>query len=133
VERGQSYRLDIWQDVIRRLFETCNIWVGCAPDDGLILGLFSHPHNVYLSILYNSGVTGALLFGCLLLMIVRQGWRSDWFLLAIFGLGAMLTESKTMFTSPQPLWVYFWLPTFMAILDGQREVVLACLNARRTG
>lgn len=121
MRRGFSYRLVIWEAAWDRLWTECGILLGCGADDHMLLGKFHHPHNGFLAMLYRNGIPGALLFLAFTFLFVWKGWRSPWFLVALFGWGALLTESNGVLTTPQPLWVYFWLPTFMAILDGSRE------------
>ena len=36
LERGLSYRAEIWQEVIRQLTTECNIWIGCAPSEKIL-------------------------------------------------------------------------------------------------
>lgn len=132
LQRGFSYRLDIWQAAWVRLNSECGLWLGCGADGHLLLGSFHHAHSGYVSMLYRNGLLGALLFalfaGVFLWKSARA--RSRWLLLALLGWGSLLTTSNGVLTTPQPLWVYFWLPTFMAILDAQRGAVAGYLQAR---
>lgn len=133
LQRGFSYRLDIWQAAWTRLNSECGLWLGCGADGHLLLGSFHHAHSGYVSMLYRNGLVGALLFavfaGVFLWKSARA--RSPWLLLALLGWGSLLTTSNGVLTTPQPLWVYFWLPTFMAILDAQHEAVAGYLQVRR--
>jgi hypothetical protein len=133
MSRGLSYRLGIWQDAWLRLNEVCGIWLGCGADDYRFLGQFFHEHSAYVAMLYRNGLLGAITFGLLAAMFF---WRcslarSRWMLLALFGWGSLITTSGGMLTSPQPLWVYFWLPTFMALLETQKEAVSEFVSATR--
>lgn len=131
LERGTSYRPLIWQDAWSRLTGVCNVWLGCGADGYLFLGQFQHPHSGYMAMLYRNGVLGAALFILFGLAFVWQGIRSRWMLLALVGWGSLLTTTSGVLTSPQPLWIYFWLPTFMAILDGKRSALGAYYAARQ--
>jgi hypothetical protein len=42
-------------------------------------------------------------------------------LLSLFGWGCLLTEINSILTSPEPFWIYFWLPVLMAIIETQRK------------
>lgn len=133
LRRGFSYRLDIWQDAWGRLIAVCGFWTGCGSDEYLFLGRFEHPHSGYFAMLYRSGLFGVLLFFlfALLWSVYVLRVRSKWFLLSLFGWGSLLTTSNGVLTSPQPLWIYFWLPVFMAILDSQRGAVTSYFQERR--
>lgn len=130
--RGYSFRLVIWEDVWRRLSMDCGMWLGCGADGYVFLGDFPHPHNAYLSVLYKGGLLAALGFLVFSIMFVCKSWRSPWLLVAVFGWASMLTETGGVFTSPRPLWVYFWIPTFMAVMDARRDVVKNYFQARST-
>ena len=83
---------------------------------------------------YRNGLLGGVLFSLFALLWLNYAWRarSRWLLLALLGWGSLLTTSNGVLTSPQPLWIYFWLPVFMAVLDGQRSAVQEYLQSRRT-
>jgi O-antigen ligase len=134
LRRGFSYRLDIWQDAGSRLVNQCGIWLGCGTDEYRFLGRFEHPHSGYFAMLYRNGLLGGVLFSLFALLWLNYAWRarSRWLLLALLGWGSLLTTSNGVLTSPQPLWIYFWLPVFMAVLDGQRSAVQEYLQSRRT-
>lgn len=134
-QRGLSYRPAIWQDAWLRVLNDCGLWLGCGSDDYRFLGKFHHPHSGYLAMFYRNGLLGALLF---MLFAAIFFWRtaraqSRWMLLALMGWGSLLTTTNGVLTTPQPLWIYFWLPTFMAILESQRSAVLAYFSARQAG
>ncbi len=122
LERGLSYRGEIWQEVIRQLTTECNIWVGCVPGEK-ILGQFYHPHNAYLAMLYRNGILGASVFLVFIAIFFVKTMRvkSRWMLLSLFGWGCLLTEIDSILTSPEPFWIYFWLPVFMAIIETQQK------------
>ena len=116
--RGFSFRFVIWQEVLRQLVQDCNTFIGCTPDRN-ILGEFSHPHNVYIAMFYRNGLLGGAIFVVFMIGFFNQAikMRSQWMVLSLFGWGALLTENNSIFTSPQPFWIYFWLPVFMAVLE----------------
>lgn len=132
LRRGFSYRLDIWQDAWERLNGVCGIWWGCGADDYRFLGEFYHAHSGYVALLYRNGLAGGLIFVSLaVLFLWRCGLaRSRWLLLALFGWGSLVTTTNGMLTSPQPLWIYCWLPTFMALLETQKDALDRFFAAR---
>jgi len=122
--RGLSYRPLIWEDALRRLADDCGILLGCGKDNYLFAGQFPHPHSGYVSVLYQSGILGFMAFtiftGIFLLRSFRSG--SSWLPLSMIGWGALITTSNGMFTSPShPLWIYFWLPTIMCLLESRES------------
>jgi hypothetical protein len=134
-QRGLSYRPAIWQDAWLRVLNDCGLWLGCGSDGYRFLGKFHHPHSGYLAMFYRNGLLGTLLF---VLFAGFFFWRSvcsrsRWMLLALVGWGSLLTTTNGVLTTPQPLWIYFWLPTFMALLESQRPAVLAYFSARQAG
>jgi len=131
LRRGLSYRPMIWQDAWLRLVNECGLWLGCGADDYLFLGSFHHAHSGYMSMLYRNGLVGAAVFLLFAVLCFRASAGSRWMLLALLGWGSLLTTTAGVLTTPQPLWIYFWLPTFMAVLDGQRGAVVAYFEARR--
>ena len=120
LNRGLSYRGEIWQEVIRQLTTECDIWTGCVPGEK-ILGEFYHPHNAYLAMLYRNGILGASVFLVFMVIFFTRSMRvkSRWMLLSLFGWGCLLTEINSILTSPEPFWIYFWLPVHMAIIETQ--------------
>ena len=122
--RGLSYRPAIWQDAIVRLLLNCSLAWGCGHDDYLFAGRFPHPHSGYISVLYQTGVVGFSAFTLFALIFLLRGVRSQsrWLPVAMIGWGALITTSNGMFTSPShPLWIYFWLPTLMCLLEQQED------------
>lgn len=132
LRRGFSYRLDIWLDAGSRLVNQCGVWFGCGIDEYRFLGRFEHPHSGYFAMLYRNGLLGGLLFSLFALLWLHCAWRfrSRWLLLALLGWGSLLTTSNGVLTSPQPLWIYFWLPVFMAVVDSQRGAVREYFQSR---
>lgn len=119
MERGVSFRLAIWQDVLDRVTHHCGLLLGCEPSGYRFLGQFYHPHNTYLSLFYRTGVVGGLLFATFMLVFfwVAARGRSRWLLVSLIGWGAMLSSGSGIFSSPQPLWVYFWCPVLLALVE----------------
>lgn len=125
MQRGFSYRLEIWQDAWARLSGVCSIWWGCGDDGYRFLGKFHHAHSGYVSMLYRNGLVGGLMFGILAVLFFWRSSRacSRWMLVALFGWGSLVTTTGGVLTTPKPLWVYFWLPTFLAMLEAQKDAV----------
>lgn len=117
--RGLSYRTEIWQDAWQHLSGVCGLWVGCGDDEYLFLQRFTHPHSAYWSILYEHGLPVFLLFLVCALVWLVQGlrYRSRWLLVASIGWGGVLTTTGGVIHSPSAYWIYFWIPTFLAMFE----------------
>ncbi|WP_421682584.1 hypothetical protein HKW98_16350 [Stutzerimonas urumqiensis] len=118
--RGVSYRFDIWQDALLRLRDDCSWVLGCTQAGRpLYLGQFYHAHSAYLSILVDTGLLGAATFAVFAVIYMVQGMRtrSPWFIVSLAGWAGVVTSSSGLVDSPRPLWIYFWLPTLLALLD----------------
>lgn len=126
--RGASYRLVIWQDGMQRLIQHCGVAFGCGKDDYLFLGEFFHIHNSYLSVLYRYGAfvatIGVLWAASYWYWGIRM--KSRWFLVSLIGWGGLLTTGSGVLSSPQPFWLYFWMPTLLSMIEVQR---LRCTNS----
>ena len=132
--RGLSYRPLIWEDAFRRLMEDCGMLLGCGTDNYLFAGQFPHPHSGYVSVLYQSGILGFMAFSIFTVIFLIRSFRngSRWLPLAMIGWGALITTSNGMFTSPShPLWIYFWLPTIMCLIES-RETSRALPPSQKT-
>ncbi|MGH8440131.1 MAG: hypothetical protein ACRERW_13905 [Pseudomonas sp.] len=120
--RGVSYRLVIWQDALTRVFEHCGVAFGCGKDGYLFLGQFFHAHNSYLSVFYHYGLFVALLGALWAAHYWYWGVRvqSRWFLVSLIGWGGLLTTGSGVLSSPQPFWLYFWLPILFSMIEIRR-------------
>lgn len=132
VQRGGSYRIDIWFDALRRLSSDCSIWIGCGKDDYRFLGQFFHPHSAYVSILYEGGAIGLALFLAMSIAFFVTTWRSGsrWMLVALVGWAGVATTTPGVIASPRTLWVFFWIPTLMALLESGRPALEAYYRSR---
>jgi hypothetical protein len=117
--RGFSYRPEIWSDAWRRLTQDCGVLAGCGNDGYKFAGEFPHAHSAYLMLLYKHGLIVFLPFVLFAVMFFRNGFRnrSRWMLVAAVGWGGVLTNTPGVVHSPQPYWIYFWMPTFLAMLE----------------
>jgi hypothetical protein len=119
VDRGFSYRPEIWSDAWQRLTQTCGVLLGCGNDGYVFAGRFAHAHNAYLMILYEHGLVVFIVFGYFAIKFFSEGLRhrSRWMLVATVGWVAGLVTTGGVVHSPQPYWIYFWMPTFLAMLE----------------
>ena len=120
LSRGTSYRPEIWQNVLQQLNINGSWLTGIRQEKGILyLGKFHHSHSAYMSILAQTGLVGVISFFIFTCVYFFQGIkkRSPWFIISLLGWTALLTTSSGIVDSPQPLWVYFWTPTLLAMLD----------------
>jgi O-antigen ligase/tRNA A-37 threonylcarbamoyl transferase component Bud32 len=120
IERGDSFRLEIWQMVLQRIAE--HPWIGhgynasLALDPGVGYNL-QEPHSFVLGVLYYVGIFGLLPW----LFFQAWGLLSSWryrvqplFIIAstwlIFGIGAGLTEGGGIISRPKEHWFLLWIP-----------------------
>ncbi|WP_202369960.1 bifunctional O-antigen ligase/aminoglycoside phosphotransferase family protein [Pseudomonas sp. MWU318] len=119
-ERGDSYRLEIWQKVLHMIAD--HPWIGhgysasLAVDPGNGVS-FQEPHSFALGVLYYVGIIGLLpwlfflLWGLLSsrrqrvqpLLIIASTWL-------VFGIGAGLTEGGGIISRPKEHWFLLWIP-----------------------
>lgn len=132
LERGFSYRLEIWEAAVQRVYDECGLLTGCGKDEHRLLGEFRHPHSGYLSALYYGGLPSLIAVGAMTVAFFLATWRarSAWLLVALVGWGALVTETNGLITSPRTLWVFFWIPTFMALIESGRPALAAYYRAR---
>mgnify|MGYP007064762857 CR=1 FL=1 len=120
LERGLSYRPEIWKDAISRVVDVCGILTGCGSDGHQFAGQWPHAHSAYVSTFYRAGLLGILF---LTIFLCFTGWHASrryslWLPIAVIGWGSVITTTYGVISSPdQSFWVYFWIPTFLAILD----------------
>jgi O-antigen ligase len=127
MERGTSYRLDIWREALTEIAR--RPLFGHGPTAGLHIdgGFGHHPHNLYLSAWYYSGAVGlALLLGGLVLAgrgvwrlpqwpaYRTQGYRS-WeyrtcLALLVHATLSGMTDLSQIIKGPGELWYIIWLP-----------------------
>lgn len=124
--RGDSYRLEIWQQVWALFMQHPLIGNGYdAPlsiDPGTGFAL-SEPHSFALGVLYNVGLIGFLPWIGMLGYALYSGWRHRALpvyrmatALLMFGIGAGLTEGGGILSRPKEHWFLLWIP--LALVAG---------------
>jgi O-antigen ligase len=121
LERGLSFRPQLWADAIRQATE--HIWIGYGYNAEFsfdIAGLgytLSDPHNVELAILLELGLVGLTLWLLMYLLAfmrcLTQRHHASLQLasaLAVYGLAAGLTEGSNFLSRPNENWFLIWIP-----------------------
>ena len=125
LERGLSYRPEIWKEALTELYRQCGWWRGCAPTEEAFVAGFRGAHSGYVGTLYRDGVVAA---AAMLAFMAVFAWRavsarSRWAVVSLIGWGGMLTAHDALIGGPRPWWLYFWLPVAMALLESARGPV----------
>jgi len=133
--RGDSFRLGIWQFYFENSV-MAHPWIGAgiATVDDIHIGghLFLHPHNMYLSVLVQSGLVGLLAFFALtavtITTLLKNYDRADakvaLGILAI-SLSSYLLDGHELLDKVGETWFLYWLPVAIAAgLRWQRSLQL---------
>ncbi len=130
--RGVTYRDEIWEAVISRM--DGHWWFGHgigAPLAGISiaggLNIVHNTHNLYLEVLYQTGLVGLSLLMAMMAGIVWRLLRSDerlavlWLAVFVAMAAVMLVELRSFIGSPNLVWIWFWLPLGGALALGRRD------------
>nr|BFD39274.1 hypothetical protein FFPRI1PSEUD_07730 [Pseudomonas sp. FFPRI_1] len=120
IERGNSYRFEIWSLVFNYI--SAHPWIGHGYNADLVVDigigyLLAEPHNFALGVLYYVGIIGLLPWLFMQLWGLFKSWRlrsmpllilaSTWLM---FGIGAGLTEGGGILSRPKEHWFLLWIP-----------------------
>jgi len=121
--RGTSHRLEIWEYALQLIGNRPVVGHGLAANlhisvvNGKVTDDITFPHDLYLSLLFYSGIVGFLIFVALVVMLVWRlfrGWdRTEAPWLAALGIGALLgglTDLGQVTKGPGTLWLILWVP-----------------------
>jgi O-antigen ligase len=128
VARGSSHRFDIWTRSLEMIAQRPLFGHGLAANLDLPnvpgVGDITFPHDLYLSVLFYSGIAGFLLFAGLAACVtwrLAQGLRrrdQDWLWMASLWLCSLingLTDLGQITKGPGEMWLIFWLPAGLAL------------------
>lgn len=125
LERGLSGRLEIWSQAYLAIKEAPMLGYGINSQPALYFSntVFNSAHNRLLSTIYYTGITGGLL---LIAMLVTAFWPVKFKMslaaeyakyLLLFGCLCSLTEGKYIITRPDMVWLIFWLPLSVLLME----------------
>ena len=131
LSRGDSYRPDIWAEILRRVLDQ-GLWFGngVLSDDSVSVGglVMPHPHNLYLAVLFQGGVVGLTLFLCVVALSLRTllahiEEREAKLALGIFAIAlpAYLLDGYELVDKIGWTWLLFWLPVAISTGLGSRH------------
>ncbi len=131
LERGASYRPEIWAEAWPKITDSWIFGYGIATSPKLILDNqleMEHYHNIFLATWFYGGIIGVLILAIMITTTIVQGLRTPgaWPWLAAFfsSLLCLLTNGNRLVYNLRPEWFYFWLPFAM---------ILANLNVESSG
>lgn len=121
LNRGLSYRPDIWQHALQQISEAPFFGHGFDNSARFFVAeldiAFHDPHNFLLGILHAGGLAGLLPWLLLMGSALLSGWRlrHDTLALAastalVFGLASSLTEGDSFLSRPKEHWFLIWIP-----------------------
>lgn len=122
--RGDSFRLLIWSETLARVADSPLIGLGILSVDDIEVEnvVFHHPHNLYLSVLAQSGIVGLVLFLWMLIRVIRELFRmlkepDAKFALAVLGLAlpAYMLDGHELLDKVSDTWFLIWLPAAIAL------------------
>lgn len=137
MERGTSYRLEIWQETLSEIMR--RPWFGHGPTASLrIQGEFGHhPHDLYLSAWYYSGAVGLALLlgglGWLLWDVQRLPASAEHRMCLALLLHAVLsgaTDLSQITKGPGEMWYIIWLPLAYALAVLRDPATRAAVQTR---
>jgi O-antigen ligase len=141
VERGSSHRFQIWDYTLGLIRDRPLFGHGLAANLHLDIGdVITFPHDLYLSLLFYSGIVGFGLFlamaGLLTWRLRPGGWRGRWrnaewaWLAALWVnlLVAGLTDLGQITKGPGPLWFIVWVPVGLLLGATGRASALDCAH-----
>lgn len=121
LNRGMSYRLDLWKDALEKISQ--QPWLGYGFDAPLAIYIdgfsvpFSEPHSFAIGVLYYTGLVGLSLWLTLHGLALSYCWRQRHNLLFIvcgallvYGIGAGLAEGGGILARPKEHWFVTWIP-----------------------
>ena len=121
LNRGSSYRLELWQAALEKVSHTP--WLGLGFDAHLAIKLddipysFSEPHSFAIGVLYYTGIIGLSIWLAMHVAALFHCWKqrdNALFMIAggllIYGMGAGLTEGGGILMRPKEHWFLTWIP-----------------------
>ena len=126
LNRGSSYRFELWQAALEKVSNTP--WLGKGFDAHLAIKLddisysFSEPHSFAIGVLYYTGIVGLSIWLLMHVTALKHCWqhrKSAPFMIAgallIYGLGAGLIEGGGILSRPKEHWFLTWIPIALII------------------
>lgn len=119
IERGISYRIDLWFGALKRISLAPVLGEGYFTDANVmqISGYELSPHNVLLLVMVKSGIVGGSLISILIMTALAYSFNffkvsGNWLYVNLFVYFAvcMTFDSAHLLYKPSLAWLIFWLP-----------------------
>lgn len=131
--RGLSYRPEIWLNVLEQIKTQPVLGHGIsAPlyiDIPQIGYSFRDPHNMTLSVFYQGGAVGLMLWVAMYALALLFCWRhrADQYVLMasaalVYGAMAGMTEGGAIFSRPKEHWFLLWIPMALLVAALDRKL-----------
>ncbi|MBA57987.1 MAG: hypothetical protein CMQ40_02325 [Gammaproteobacteria bacterium] len=117
--REDSYRFGIWKTVITNIDGWALLFgSGMGTDDNVYYDnqMFLHPHSLYLSIIFETGLLGLLLYGLVFFQVAKALWsakaREAALILSVlfFGSVSFVFDSHVLVDKIDHKWILLWYP-----------------------
>ncbi len=121
LQRGLSYRPQIWQEAFRQIMDAP--WFGHGFGSPLSINVpgidypFSEPHNLTLSVMYDLGIVGVVVWLGMYLSALAIAWqlRVQRHVVAVsaavvYGFISGMTEGGAFLSRPKEHWFVVWIP-----------------------
>ena len=129
VERGSSHRFEIWEYTLGLIRDRPLLGHGLAANLHFVVGdarrdVLTFPHDLYLSLLFYSGLVGLLIFVGLALVLTWRLLRAgrqhnpEWAWLCALWINVLvvgLTDLGQITKGPGPIWFIVWLPVVLVM------------------
>ncbi|GAC1030028.1 O-antigen ligase WaaL [Pseudomonas sp. No.21] len=126
LQRGLSFRPELWMDALRQASEHPILGYGYdtrfAFDIPAAGGVLSDPHNVELAVLLELGAVGLCLwfamYGCIFQRCFVHRHQQKIKVasaLVIYGLAAGMTEGSSFLSRPNESWFIIWIPLAITV------------------
>lgn len=122
IERGPTNRFDIWRETLDLILAHPLLGAGAATP--LHVAGHNSAHNIFLSIQYNLGIPGSVLFLALSLLAITHAWRLAcrgqvlYLVLLVFAFAVMMTHTQSVIINLSREWLIFWLPIMLLSAHG---------------
>ena len=122
VARGASHRFEIWHRTLQMVAAHPLLGNGLAAN--LDLPGMTFPHDLYLSVLFYSGLVGLLLFAGLAGVATMRLWQErrapglDWLWVVSLWINTLLsglTDLGQITKGPGPMWFIVWMPVALIL------------------
>lgn len=137
IERGASYRLEMWEKFLKVITLRPFFGHGLNADTTTIMSdgqTFLHPHSVYVATFYYGGIAGLaiqlILIGYAIYKSLAIEKRPEQFFITcslLFGAFCIFTDGNVLIQHPKPFWIFFWFPV---ALCAAYELIDKKLNCR---